>query len=91
MKSKAVVKITAALFLFAVWRNFVWIAAAQQYRLTLNGDGSTFAYLMYSKWIEEYQKDNHVVHLTYESNGSGAGHATALCFLRVRSQSVNFA
>ena len=28
---------------------------------------------MYSKWIEEYEKDNPAVHLTYVSNGSGAG------------------
>ena len=28
---------------------------------------------MYSKWIEEYQRDNPAVHLTYVSNGSGAG------------------
>ena len=39
----------------------------------INGDGSTFAYPMYSKWIEEYEKDNPSVHLTYVSNGSGAG------------------
>jgi phosphate transport system substrate-binding protein len=28
---------------------------------------------MYRKWIEEYQKDDPAVHLTYMSNGSGAG------------------
>ena len=28
---------------------------------------------MYSKWIEEYEKENPAVHLTYVSNGSGAG------------------
>ena len=39
----------------------------------INGDGSTFAYPMYRKWIEEYEKDNPAVHFTYVSNGSGAG------------------
>ena len=39
----------------------------------INGDGSTFAFPMYSKWIEEYEKDNPAVHITYVSNGSGAG------------------
>jgi phosphate transport system substrate-binding protein len=28
---------------------------------------------MYSRWIEEYEKENPAVHLTYVSNGSGAG------------------
>jgi phosphate transport system substrate-binding protein len=41
--------------------------------LLINGDGSTFAYPMYSKWIEEYQKYDPGVRFTYESNGSGAG------------------
>ena len=49
------------------------IAAAQSDKLALTGDGSTFAYPIYSKWIEEYDKDNPAVHLTYVSNGSGAG------------------
>jgi phosphate transport system substrate-binding protein len=48
-------------------------AAAPTDRLVINGDDSTFAYPMYSKWIEEYEKDNPAVHLTYVSNGSGAG------------------
>ena len=41
--------------------------------LLIKGDGSTFAYPMYSKWIEEYRKDDPAVRLTYVSNGSGAG------------------
>lgn len=41
--------------------------------LVIKGDGSTFAYPMYSKWIEEYQKQDPGVQFTYESNGSGAG------------------
>jgi len=48
-------------------------APAQNDRLILRGDGSTFAYPMYKKWIEEYEKENPSVHLTYISNGSGAG------------------
>src|SRR5450432_2674535 len=41
--------------------------------LQITGDGSTFAYPMYSKWIEEYQKQDPGVLFSYESNGSGAG------------------
>ena len=41
--------------------------------LLIKGDGSTFAYPMYAKWIEEYEKQNTDVHLIYKSNGSGAG------------------
>jgi len=47
--------------------------AAAAEPLQIAGDGSTFAYPMYSKWIEEYEKQNADVHLTYQSNGSGAG------------------
>jgi ABC-type phosphate transport system substrate-binding protein len=62
-------KIASAVFLLALLPN----AAAPTDRLVINGDGSTFAYPMYRKWIEEYEKDNPAVHLTYVSNGSGAG------------------
>jgi phosphate transport system substrate-binding protein len=48
-------------------------AWAQADKLVLTGDGSTFASPMYTKWIEEYEKGNPTVHLTYVSNGSGAG------------------
>lgn len=41
--------------------------------LVIKGDGSTFAYPMYSKWIEEYGKQDPGVEITYKSNGSGAG------------------
>ena len=41
--------------------------------IAIKGDGSTFAYPMYEKWIEEYQKENPEVRITYQSNGSGAG------------------
>jgi phosphate transport system substrate-binding protein len=67
-----VVKIAAALLLFAVWPAGVWTAAAQE-SLIIKGDGSTFAYPMYSKWIEEYEKTDPGVHFTYLPNGSAAG------------------
>jgi phosphate transport system substrate-binding protein len=60
-------------FFIAVQICSLRIAAAQNDHLVLNGDGSTFAFPMYSKWIEEYEKENPSVHLTYVSNGSGAG------------------
>jgi phosphate transport system substrate-binding protein len=41
--------------------------------LVIKGDGSTFAYPMYSKWIEEYGKPDPGVEITYKSNGSDAG------------------
>jgi phosphate transport system substrate-binding protein len=71
------VKLKAALkslvFLLALLSAPSSFASAQADRLVINGDGSTFAYPMYSKWIQEYEKDNPSVHLTYVSNGSGAG------------------
>ena len=73
MKTKATLKIVCAGFLLALWPASIPIAAAQTDRLVIAGDGSTFAYPMYSKWIEEYEKDNPAVRLTYVSNGSGAG------------------
>lgn len=48
-------------------------AIAHDSPLLVKGDGSTFAFPMYSKWIEMYEKDNPAVHFTYVSNGSGAG------------------
>jgi len=41
--------------------------------VAIKGDGSTFAYPMYDKWIGEYAKENPEVRITYQSNGSGAG------------------
>jgi phosphate transport system substrate-binding protein len=73
MKSKSTLKVAPALFFLALWAPSIPIATAQTDRLVINGDGSTFAYPMYSKWIEEYEKDNWAVHFTYVSNGSGAG------------------
>ena len=73
MKSKATLKMASAVFLLALLPAKIPIAGAQADRLVISGDGSTFAYPMYSKWIEEYEKDNPAVHFTYVSNGSGAG------------------
>ena len=39
----------------------------------IKGDGSTFAYPMYAKWIEEYGRVDPDVRFTYQPNGSGAG------------------
>ena len=41
--------------------------------VVINGDGSTFAYPLYAKWIDEYRKIDPGVRLSYESLGSGAG------------------
>jgi phosphate transport system substrate-binding protein len=65
--------IWAIAFLLVIQLSSVPAALAQNDRLVLSGDGSTFAYPMYSKWIEEYEKQNPSVQLTYVSNGSGAG------------------
>jgi ABC-type phosphate transport system substrate-binding protein len=49
-----------------------WCASAAD-PLVIKGDGSTFAYPMYGKWIDEYHKEDPGVQFTYTSNGSGAG------------------
>ena len=73
MKTKGKLKVGWVVFLLTFCTASTTIARAQADPLVLSGDGSTFAYPMYSKWIEEYQKENPAVHLTYVSNGSGAG------------------
>jgi phosphate transport system substrate-binding protein len=73
VKSTATLKIASTVFLLTLGLASIPIAGAQTDRLLINGDGSTFAYPMYSKWIEEYQKGNPAVHFTYVSNGSGDG------------------
>ena len=73
MTCEALLKTAPVFFLLALLPASTPIAAAQTDRIVINGDGSTFAYPMYSKWIEEYQRDNPAVHVTYVSNGSGAG------------------
>lgn len=73
MTSRAPFKMAPVLFLIAFWCTSLPRAAAQQDRLVVKGDGSTFAYPMYSKWIEQFEKNNPGLHFTYVSNGSGAG------------------
>jgi phosphate transport system substrate-binding protein len=70
---RCALKLLSAVLSFALLMPAFATAWAQSDRLVLNGDGSTFSYPMYSKWIEEYEKENPDVHLTYISNGSGAG------------------
>jgi phosphate transport system substrate-binding protein len=66
-------KVATAIFLLTVTSIPAWPDLAGSQELEIRGDGSTFAYPMYSKWIEEYQKQNPGVRFTYQSNGSGAG------------------
>jgi phosphate transport system substrate-binding protein len=73
VKDKATLIIGLVLFLLALSPASLRTAAAQLDRLVINGDGSTFAYPLYRKWIEEYEKANPGVQFTYVSNGSGAG------------------
>jgi phosphate transport system substrate-binding protein len=65
--------IALALLVLTLSSASIPIAAAQGDRLLIKGDGSTFAYPMYRKWIEQYEKDNPALHFAYVSNGSGAG------------------
>ena len=73
MKFKSALHFGVAFFFLQIVTAFVPTAMAQADPIVLKGDGSTFAYPIYSKWIEEYEKANPGVHLTYVSNGSGAG------------------
>jgi len=41
--------------------------------ISLNGAGATFPYPLYSKWISEYNKENPLVKINYQSIGSGGG------------------
>ena len=49
------------------------IAWAAQNPLLVNGAGATFPYPIYSKWFDEYHKNNGNIQLNYQSVGSGAG------------------
>jgi phosphate transport system substrate-binding protein len=73
VKCRSTLQFALSLLLLTLWTASASIAAAESDGLVLKGDGSTFAYPMYSKWIEEYEKENANTHLTYASNGSGAG------------------
>jgi ABC-type phosphate transport system substrate-binding protein len=41
--------------------------------IRLNGAGATFPYPIYSKWFDEYRKQNPRVAINYQSIGSGGG------------------
>ena len=57
--------ILAGLMLMAV----AWAQGA----LLINGAGATFPYPIYSKWFDEYRKNNTNIQINYQSVGSGAG------------------
>ena len=61
MKRQSALQFALVFLLLAPWTSSAAPAAAQKDGLVLNGDGSTFAYPMYSKWIEEYEKDDPAV------------------------------
>jgi len=44
-----------------------------QGKLTINGAGATFPYIIYSKWFSEYNKMHPEVQINYQSQGSGFG------------------
>ncbi len=73
VNSKAILTPALSIFLFALSVTFTPNACAQTARLVIKADGSTFAYPMYRKWSEAYEKANPSVRITYVSNGSGAG------------------
>jgi phosphate transport system substrate-binding protein len=47
----------------------VWAQGA----LLINGAGASFPYPIYSKWFDEYHKNNGSLQINYQSVGSGAG------------------
>jgi phosphate transport system substrate-binding protein len=49
------------------------IIAAAAGTLSINGAGATFPYPMYSKWFDEYHKQNGNLQINYQSIGSGGG------------------
>jgi len=48
-------------------------ATATGRTLKINGAGATFPYPIYSKWFDEYHKQNPQVEINYQSIGSGGG------------------
>lgn len=66
-------KLCAAISLLALVALLVSARDVRADAVVINGDGSTFAYPMYAKWIEEYRKIDPAVRLSYQSLGSGAG------------------
>ena len=66
-------KLCAAISLLSLAALLISARDVRADAVVINGDGSTFAYPMYAKWIEEYQKVDPGVRLSYQSLGSGAG------------------
>src|SRR5437764_960094 len=44
-----------------------------QQKISINGAGATFPYVIYSKWFSEYNKLHPNVQINYQSQGSGFG------------------
>ena len=66
-------KLCAAISLLSLAALLISAPVVRADAVVINGDGSTFAYPMYAKWIAEYQKVDPGVRLSYQSLGSGAG------------------
>jgi phosphate transport system substrate-binding protein len=64
MKRIAGLLIVALALTMAVWA---------QGALLINGAGASFPYPIYSKWFDEYHKNNGSLQINYQSVGSGAG------------------
>ena len=46
---------------------------SNQRNLLINGAGASFPYILYSKWLSEYQRVDPLVAINYQSIGSGGG------------------
>jgi phosphate transport system substrate-binding protein len=64
MKRIAGLLLVATALTMAVWA---------QGALLINGAGASFPYPIYSKWFDEYHKNNGSLQINYQSVGSGAG------------------
>src|ERR1700738_2894857 len=62
-------RIAGILLVAIVFAGVLWADNA----LLINGAGATFPYPIYSKWFDEYHKNNGNIQINYLSVGSGAG------------------
>jgi phosphate transport system substrate-binding protein len=62
-------RIAGLLVVLVALAGMVWAQDA----LLINGAGATFPYPMYSKWFDEYHKNNPGIQINYQSIGSGGG------------------
>src|SRR5436305_13270433 len=60
------------------------VSATASAQMMINGAGSTFPSPIYSKWFDEYAKDDPSVQFNYQSIGSGGGQKQIL------AQTVDF-